>query len=395
MLLGSIVKIFTVDGPITRMVLRRSIRVGSAPGIANVPSDDPKTQIDETDTTPASSAPTDVLDVEPLGFRLLAQFFGIPLLIISLIVGGAICVVLLFGAPATAPQRSVAALLQELEANSGERSMGLLLTQEKELWQTALELSNRLEHKDTELSSDELKEVADRISKLLIADLDHVHDMASFDKERDQQQNVRSTRLVFLIRALGRTELSSVSDTLLKVVERGQEPYTSVAIQEIANLHDVVPMPQAIPLIAKVAQTSDQATTLLTACPALSVIAPHQDPTAIKALKRVYTMHGGEVSWSAALALARLGSDAAKPTMLDLLDRKFWESGERYQKLDAQGQTHRYAMPKAMVDQWLLAAIDVVPELNDPDLWEMVDRLKSDPSLAVRAKAEAVLSART
>jgi hypothetical protein len=48
-----------------------------------------------------------------------------------------------------------------------------------------------------------------------------------------------------------------------------------------------------------------------------------------------------------------------------------------------------------MVEQWLLAAIEVVPELDDPDLWERVDRLKSDPSLAVRAKAEEVLSART
>jgi len=360
-----------------------------------VSTDDPKVNNDGIEPTSATKEPREVLEVEPPSFAMLGQFFGVPLLIISLIVGGAVSVVLLFGAPATKPHRSVWELLQTLESNSGQRSLGLLLTQEKELWQTALELSNRLENKGSELSADDLERVAERIATLLLTDLEHLDKMPTFGDERARQDDVRSTRLVFLIRALGRTELPQAGQTLVEVVERGEEPYGGVAIHELANLHQVRPMTDAIPVIAEAALSSTRRETLLTACPALSVMAPRQDPLAVKTLKRVYAKHGGEVSWSAALALSRLGSDAAKATLMDLLDRAFWESGLRYEKRDAQGQAHRYPMPPEMVEQWLLAAIDVVPGLDDPDLWELVDRLKSDPSLAVRAKAEKTLSTRT
>jgi len=139
--------------------------------------------------------PADMLEdvqVEPLSLPMLGKFFGVPFLIISLIVGGAVCVVLLFGGPAAAPHRSVCALLQSLEANSGERSMGLLLTQEKALWQTALELSNRLEHKDKELTPEELREVADRVTKLLRVDLAHLDIIKSVGDDHVRQANLRS-----------------------------------------------------------------------------------------------------------------------------------------------------------------------------------------------------------
>lgn len=326
---------------------------------------------------------------------VMGRFFAVPLLIISLIVGGAVSVVLLFGGPATAPQRSVWELVQTLEANSGRRSLGLLLTQEKDLWQTALELGKRLENKEAELTPEELHQVADRIAKLLQADLGSLDQVTPHPEERAQRARLRSTRLVFLIRALGRTELPSVVEPLLDVVRSRAEPYATVAIHELANLHELAPARATVGEIAAVVRSSDRSETLLTACPALSVLAEAGDPVAVDALKTVYMKHQGEVSWSATLALGRLGSGVAKSSLMDLLDRDFWESGERYEKRDEKGQVHRYAMPPDMIELWLLAALDVVPNLDDPDLWEMVDRLKSDRSLAVQARANELISART
>ncbi len=350
-----------------------------------------------TPTEDAAGTPTTLEDTtagEPLTPSAMGRFFAVPLLIISLIVGGAVCVVLLFGGPATAPQQSIWELVQTLEANSGERSLGMLLTQEKDLWQTALELGKRLENKEAELTEQEVEEVGSRITKLLRADLASLDHLRYGEEDRPQRERLRSTRLVFLIRALGRTELPSVIQPLLEVVRSREEPYSAVAIHELANLRQMVPTEEAVTVIAEIVRETDRVETLLTACPALSVLADSGNPEAIKALKTAYVKFEGEVSWSAALALARLGSDAGKSAIMDLLDRDFWESGERYEKRDEQGQVHRYAMPADMIDLWLLAALEVVPRVDDPDLWKLVDRLKSDRSLAVQAKARELIRAR-
>jgi len=349
----------------------------------------------ESDFVPGSPVPEDSTAVPPLTLSAMSRFFAVPLLIISLIVGGAVCVVLLFGGPATAPQRSILELVQTLEANSGERSLGLLLTQEKDLWQTALELGKRLENKETELTKPELEEVASRITKLLRTDLANLDLGWRGDQDRPQRDRLRSTRLVFLIRALGRTELPGVIEPLLDVVRSRKEPYAAVAIHELANLHRLVPTQEAVTVIADIVKETDRAETLLIACPALSVLAAPGNPEAIDALKAVHVKFEGEVSWSAALALARLGSNAAKSSLMDLLDRDFWESSDRYETRDEQGQVHRYAMSPDMIERWLLAALDVVPEVGDPDLWEMVDKLKSDSSLAVQGKANELIASRT
>lgn len=337
----------------------------------------------------------DDVQIEPLSLSMLGKFFAVPFLIIAIIVGGAVSVVLLFGGPATAPHETVWALLQSLESNSGERSMGLLLTQEKELWQTALELSNRLDNKASELTPEELNEVAERVTKLLHADLAHLDEMPTEGEDREKQQELRSTRLVFLIRALGRTELPGVIPSLIDVVRSRQEPYATVGIHELANLREHITDRDVVGVISQIVSESDRTETLLTACPALSVLAEPGDTLAIEALTSVLLKHEGEVSWSAALALARLGSDAGKSSLMDLLDREFWSSGERYEVKDKSGTVHRYPMPDAMIERWLLATLDVVSKVDDADLWEMVDQLKSDPSLAVQAKANAVIAGRT
>lgn len=333
-------------------------------------------------------------DLEPMTWSLMGRWFGVPLLIIGTIVGGAVVVVLLFGGPASAEQRSVESLLQTLESSGGERSAGVLLPREKELWQTALELSERLAKKEAELTSDELHVVARRLATMVEVDLANLDRITAFGDDLSTQRELRSSRFDFLMRALARTECNEAIDPLIRVVSSGREPYVAVAMQQLGNLHGLPGARRAVePILAALEKTS-RAETLLTGCTVLSVLAERDDPRVVDALSAVRLANDGEVEWSAALALARLGSAAGKSTLLDLLDRKHLESGERYEVRDAAGSIKRYPMPPNRIEALLVAAMDSTANLSDDDLWGMIDRLKSDPSPAVRGKAMEVFGRR-
>lgn len=326
----------------------------------------------------------------------MGRFFGVPLLIIGTIVAGAVVVVLFFGGPAAPQQRSLESLLVTLESNSGERSAGVLLPREKELWQTALELSERLEKKDTELTPDELHLVARRLATMIDAELANIDNITAFKEEEIAiQRNLRSSRFDFLLRAIARTECAEAIPALVRVVDSKREPYNALAIQQLGNLHKLVNSPEPIESILKTLSHSKRNETLLTACTALSVLAAKGDPKAIEALSSTLSVNDGEVGWSAAIALARLGSPAGKSTLLDLLDRKFLESGEWYRVVDSSGNVRTHPLPPERVKALLSAAIDAASCLEDADLWSMIDRLKSDTSPAIKGKALEVTDRRT
>jgi hypothetical protein len=333
-------------------------------------------------------------DIEPMTWAVMSRFFGVPLLIIGTIVGGAVVVVLLFGGPAAPEQRSLESLLQALEANSGERSAGVLLPHEKQLWQMALELSERLRKKDSELTKAELIAVAQRLSVMVETELEHLDRITAFDADLVTQRELRSARFDFLLRALARTEQPIAVETLIHVIRRGREPYVAVAIQQLADLHVLPESPSAVDPILEVLGNTSRPETLLTASTALSVLAQEGDERVIDALSRVRLTHEGEVAWSAALGLARLGSTAGKSTLLDLLDRKHLESGDLFQAIDVSGVVRRYPLPPTRVEALLIATMEAAANLDDSDLWAMIDRLQSDSSPAVRGKATELLKAR-
>lgn len=325
----------------------------------------------------------------PLTASLLGKLFGIPFLIIGTIVGGAVLVVVLFGGPASPQRRGVDSLLQSLEASSGAKSMGLLLPREKELWQTAVELSMRLEKKNLEadLTEAELESIAARLSALVRADLANLDSLLTSGAERLDQRAVRSRRLEFVIHALGRTERPEAVGPLLDVLRDGREPYVTVAMQELGELHALSETSRAVEPITEILTTSTRSETRLMACTVLSVLATPDDRRVLDALVTTRLSSEGEVAWSAALALARLGSAAGKSTLLDLLDRTFLESDERYHVSDAAGNVRRYRLPPHRVEELLMVTIDAVSELDDAELRAMIERLESDPSPAVRAAA--------
>ncbi len=318
---------------------------------------------------------------------LMGKLFGVPLLIIGSIVGGAVLVVVLFGAPSTSEQRSVDSLLQALESSSGQRSMGVLLPKEKELWQTALELAERLKKKDVELSEEELEAVTSRIASLLLTDLRHVSDMVSEGEERENQLEIRGGRLSFLIHALGQTERPEAIEPLIEVVRAGQEPFVAVAIMKLADLKHLANAKTAVEPLLSVLHERYGTETRLVTCTALSVLADRGDERVVRALESVRVSQEGELAWAAALALARIGSTAGKMVLLDLMDREFWESQNRYEIKDKDGNIRRYPMPPGRVESFLIASIEAASGLEDAELRKMIERLESDRAPAVRAAA--------
>ncbi|MGB0714960.1 MAG: HEAT repeat domain-containing protein [Phycisphaerae bacterium] len=333
-------------------------------------------------------------DAEAMSVPMLARLFGVPFMIVSFIVGGAILVVFLFGGPVLSKERTVDDLLAALEGTSGEKSAGILPPREKQLWQTALELSKRLQNRESEFTESELLTITERLSVIIRADLEHRDTFPTFGDERAKQQQVRISRLQFAIRALGKTGREEAIDPLLSVVETGLNPFVQVAIQELGNLYELPAAARSVGPIKLVMASSSNAEVLLSATTALSILGDGADRDLIEALDRVCVSQEGEVSWSAALALARLGSAVGKSTMYDLLDREFWESGERYTVIDESGAERRYRMPPHRVESLMVAAIDAASQTSDTDLWELIEGLKSDPSPIVRGRAVTVLERR-
>lgn len=329
-------------------------------------------------------------EIEPLTLSLLGKFFGVPLLIIGFIVGGAVVVVLLFGAPGSPQPRSIEDILTGIEAHSGERNMGMLLPPGKEYWQTALELAERLE-KDA-LPPEQLAKIAERTGAIVRADLAEIARAAEMAEA--PPVHPMKPRLDYLIRALGHTRHPAAVEVLREVVEAGREPYTRVAVMALGNLHDVPEARTATDTIVELLRSTSVNEARLAACTALSVLAAPGDEEVIAALKEARIAGAGEVEWSASLALARLGSDAGRTTLLDLLDRRFWETGDRYQVVDEKGVVRRYAMPPQRVEGLLVAAIDAAAQLDDRDLWDSIDRLQSDASRAVARHAAEVVRQR-
>ncbi len=340
---------------------------------------------------------SDARDIEqavpPMTWTLMGRFFAVPFLVISLIVSGAILVVFLFGGPASPERRSIEDLLAGLESTSGQRSAGVLLPREKELWQMALELSLRLEKKDRELTPDELTQAATRIAAMVDMQV-HAPGAANLIELDGDDAAVRSRRLEFLIHALGRTEQPEAVAPLVKIVTLHREPYVPAALQELGNLHR---LPEARASVGDIVQSlarSPRPETAMVAATALSVLATPGDPAVVDALKSLMFAQEGEVAWSAAMALARLGDSSGRTVLMDMLDRAFWESGDRFQKIDESGSVRRYPMPPQRIEALLIAAIDAASHLRDEALWDAMETLKSDPIPSVRAKAAEVESRR-
>ncbi|MCH9001145.1 MAG: HEAT repeat domain-containing protein [Planctomycetes bacterium] len=325
---------------------------------------------------------------------LMGRLFGVPLVIIGSIVGGAVIVVFTFGAPAAQRDRSLDTLLTALEAGTGEKSLGMLLPRDKQHWQTGLELTMRLSKKG-EFSDDQLQQVAKRLGIMIRAELGKGFKRTTSSQTLAPGPSLGQHRFSFLIRALGKTERPEAIDPLLEVVSHADESFAVLAMAELGNLAHVPGIHGSLPVIVERAKTLATPEGRIVACTVLSVIAEPTNRDVIAVLTSLLRSQDGEVGWSAALALARLGNAAGKSTLLDLLDRSFWESGQRYHTVSEDGTVLRYRMPEGRIVRNLVTALEAVGTLSDPDVWDMIERLREDPRPSVRTRATEMLASRT
>lgn len=338
-------------------------------------------------------------DAAPKTLSLLGRLFGVPFVIGAILLAGAVFVVVAFGVPAASQPRSLDDLLTALESGTGERSMGMLLGAQKEHWQTGLELVTQLQRKRQDCSDAELEDTATRLAAMIEKEL-MLRDRSSGSDpstrfRRATRSPDRAPQLEFLIRALGLTRSPAAVKPLIDVVRTGGESYAIVAMEQLGNLGALPESRAAVAPLITALETANRSETRVMACTVLSVLADPSDGRVLGALASARLTGHGEVAWSAALALARLGSDEGKTTLLDLLDRTFWESERRYRTEDSSGRILKYRMPPDRVERYLQAAIDAASNLNDVEIWRMIEQLKFDPSPSVRGKATDTLQGRS
>jgi len=307
---------------------------------------------------------------------LMGRLFVVPALVVCVLLGVAV-VVVLFGTSSTDKLESTAELLSRLEADTGERTMGLMLMpRAKESWQAAQELAQRFENKDRFLKAEEIEPTAERV----IALLDRFPAGQDVEEAAPRQQ-------YFLMMALGQLGSPSGVPPLIRLMNDANWQTRRTAIQALARMGDV---PQARAALTSVlARLDDRRPEVqMVACAAAAVLADPKDPAAVRALAGRLEADR-EVQWNAATSLARLGDASGKTVLMNMLDRSYWEAIElEYQE---SGTLVRRKYTEAEVSQYLKAAIDAAGHLRDAELASMIARLREDRSHVVRDAARGVI----
>ncbi len=335
---------------------------------------------DHTDVAPQADAPT-VEEVstepdhaEPMTTSLMARLFAVPLVIVSLIVGCAVVVVLLFGSIATDQEQSIDDLLTKLETRSGEKTVGVLLPNEKELWQASRELALRLGKKEREqLSDEDLEDITTRLCTILDSD----------DVQRETESDWVLKKRHFVMKAAAMTESPEAIDALLPYLESGDPLTRGQALASLADMRHLPEIDRALPKLLMKLEDSDSAIQMQ-ACAAVSQIAERGDPVALASLLKAYLTDDREVQWNATLAIARLGSLKSKPMLLDMLTRSYWENDVRMRRETQPGSFVEYPLPPLTISRYLVAAVEAAAHVMDDEITTQMGLLTEDESPEVR-----------
>lgn len=307
---------------------------------------------------------------------LMARLFAVPMMIIAVIVACAIVVVLMFGSITTDKEQPISSLLDVLEANVGEKTMGVLLPREKQVWQVARELSLRLDNRGTELTQDELALVTERLAALL----------GRMAEESDQLSEMGQKQMHLVMRALAKTEQVAAIEPIAACLGDGLAETRREALFSLAALKDVPGIGAITPKITNLLDDSDPVVRLLS-CVTISIVGAADDPEVMKALRRAYFDEDREVRWNATLALARLGSSEGKSLLLDMLSREFWEKDVKVRSEIRPGEFREYPMPPQAVSGYLVAAVEASADLDDTEIRESIRLLENDSAPAVKSAA--------
>ncbi|RJP30950.1 MAG: HEAT repeat domain-containing protein [Phycisphaerales bacterium] len=339
----------------------------------------------EEATVPDKSQPSP--DLPPAG-SVVIKLVAVPLLIVTLIVGGAITVVILFGRISAEQDRSVSDLLAAVESPHGEKLLDVaLMPRDKEIWQAARELAMRLDKKEVEVTPAELSDVVQRLSALSDRMLASARDLGKTGVQKFE----------FVLAALARTDRPEAIAAIVRCLDCSLWEVRRSAVQALASMHQVEGVRDAaLGPICRLAGEDPEPVVRTVSAYALSFVADPSDAAAIDVLTGICTGDESdrEVIWNAALSLARLGSPAGRSELRDMLDRTYWSEKVPMRVEQSPGQFVEAPMSASRVDEHLIAAIDAVSHLEDEELWSLVRGLERDPSLSVVHKVREVLEKR-
>lgn len=309
--------------------------------------------------------------------KLLGRLFVVPLLIVVMIVGCSLAVLVLFGWITESRQESLERLVERIEAGTGEKVLDVaLLPKDREVWQAAMDLGQRLE-------GDEGRDLTDERRRDLSARLASMLEKRSADRQGDMGRELQRFMLMALGR-LGRPE--SVRVLAAHATDAGQP--LEVRRDAVAALMVMRKEPAARAAWPELAVLLDEQDPVLRlyATMAVGALADPGDGEAIKVLRRAYFSDDREVQWNAALALARLKDATALPLIKDMLKRGYWEAVIVAPEAGDDPNARRPLTP-VQLGEHLMVTIDAAQLLGTAELRAAVEALRSDSSPRVKDHA--------
>lgn len=336
----------------------------------------------ESQTRPNPSPPTEPSDApaptaEPMTTTLMARLFVVPAVIVCILIAVAVVVVLFGSTPLDQPV-SIDRLLTILEQdNTGGRTMGMLMPRDKDYWQAAQELANRLMRREKYLQPEEIEPTAERLVGIL--------DGLGPGQDTDE---IGPSRRLFIMQALARLGSPVAFDALAERLEDPNSGIRMAALMALAEMEAVDGIERVVsPVVKRLDDPSIEVQ--MVACATLSQVARPHDPHVEQALREKLD-DDREVQWNAAIALARLKSNAGKIVLMNMLDRSYWEQMDlRY--IEAGREVQRSFTPLEVSNR-LTAAIHAAGHLDDPELRSLIKALCGDASVEVREAARVALN---
>ncbi|MCB9853045.1 MAG: HEAT repeat domain-containing protein [Phycisphaerales bacterium] len=347
-----------------------------------------------TETSPApadNQAKSDDRDaiapqVPPMTATLMGRLFVVPALVVVSLLAVAV-VVILFGASPIDKPRSVAELMNVIESDSGDRSLGntVLSPKSKQTWQAAQELAIRFEkgHFDGE----PIAPMADRLIRLIKDRRANASNTAGDDEDHASGIALQQ----FLILALSKLNTVNGLEATVGLLSDPDPQIRRIALQAIANMRS---LPESVDSLTKMYPLLEDpvAEVRIVAALAIATIAPKGDQTAIDRIAAM-TATDRDTQMNRATALARLGSSRGRNMMLNMLSREYWKNLSSTAD-DANSGWHPLSDDE--ISDRLIAIAPIAAGLNDAKVIEAVETLsKSDPSPRVRDAALAALSQRS
>lgn len=316
--------------------------------------------------------------LRPMTPRLMTQLFGVPALIVLIVISSAVVVTLAFGWIGLGQRQDINTLIDKLARGSGERVAGmLLLPRDKELWQAALEIANRLQKIDSEIPKEDRPAVAERLAAVL---------KRTIDESAKSEQNGARERSMFMARALGRIREPVALDYFIEMLASEHVFARTAGVAGVAEMSGVAGVAERAAALIPSLQDHRSAELRMIAAAALGKIALPDDEKIAAALRRQLT-DDDEVRWNVALALVRLGhEEPARGDVLDMLNPAYWQG--RKVKYDVGSDRTRDISPRE-VQRNMLAALAALDHVRDAQIRAAIEKLSqgADPTVANMARA--------